>query len=34
MNGMEGGREKHQQATRGSNLPGRKDFTSEAGANC
>jgi len=28
------GREKHQQATRGSNLPGRRDFASEAGANC
>lgn len=26
--------EKHQQATRGSNLPERRDFASEAGANC
>lgn len=38
MNGIEGERERereaHQQATRGSNLPGRRDFASEAGANC
>lgn len=34
MKGTEGGGEKHQQATRGSNLPGRRDFASEAGANC
>jgi hypothetical protein len=27
-------RKKHQQATRGSNLPGRRDFASEAEANC
>lgn len=26
--------EKQQQTTRGSNLPGRRDFTSEAEANC
>lgn len=32
--GGRGGGEKHQQATRGSNLPERRDFASEAGANC